>query len=226
MSRGSKPSLLINWLALAGWAVAAFGLWLPWNSPRSAALRFNLFELSEWITRLPSVRDGSLGIGQLHFLAVLGGSAVAGGLIAGWALAGRHSLRRTVLAVSALNALLILPGYPAILFVWSQPEATAQAVLGLAALVGLAVSTSLSTERNARAAALAQSAVALATLTVVGQARSLADQEFNLLLVGLGNAGAGFSLFVFGQLLVAATGFARAVNLSRSARAVPSRLLT
>ena len=226
MPRGTKPNHLVDWLALAGWVAGALGLWLPWTSSPSAALRFNLLELSEWITRLPSVRDGSLGIGQLHFLGVLGGCAVTGGLIAGSALAGRRRLRRAVLALSVLNALLIFPGFPAVLSVGSEPEATAQAVLGLAALGGLAASIRFSTGGSAQPAALAQCVVALVTLIGAWQARRLAAQEFNLLLVGLGSAGAGFLILVFGQLLVAATGLARALKPARRASAIPGQLAT
>src|SRR5258705_5136091 len=52
--------------------LALVGYWLPWLTHPVAALRLNGYELSEWITYLPGVRDGSLPLSRLLFLLPLG----------------------------------------------------------------------------------------------------------------------------------------------------------
>jgi len=51
--------------------LALVGYWLPWLTHPAAALRLNGYELSEWITFLPGVRDGSLPLNRLLFLLPL-----------------------------------------------------------------------------------------------------------------------------------------------------------
>src|SRR5258706_7220944 len=69
---------------LAALGLALFGYWLPWLTHPSAALRLNGYELSEWITYLPGVRDGSLPLSRLVFLLPLGCLALLLGLAATW----------------------------------------------------------------------------------------------------------------------------------------------
>src|SRR5258708_34443636 len=69
---------------LAALGLALFGYWLPWLTHPAAALRLNGYELSEWVTFLPGVRDGSLPLGRLVFLLPLGCLALLLGLAATW----------------------------------------------------------------------------------------------------------------------------------------------
>jgi hypothetical protein len=57
---------------LAALGLALVGYWLPWLTHPVAALRLNGYELSEWVTYLPGVRDGSLPLSRLLFLLPLG----------------------------------------------------------------------------------------------------------------------------------------------------------
>jgi len=72
MSRLRLPALL---LAVAGY-------WLPWLTHPAAALRLNGYELSEWITFLPGVRDGTLALSRLQFFLPLAGLALLCALVA------------------------------------------------------------------------------------------------------------------------------------------------
>lgn len=51
--------------------LALVGYWLPWLTHPAAALRLNGYELSEWVTFLPGVRDGSAPLNRLVFLLPL-----------------------------------------------------------------------------------------------------------------------------------------------------------
>src|SRR6188474_2876552 len=51
--------------------LALVGYWAPWLTHPAAALRLNGYELSEWVTFLPGVRDGSLPLSRLLFLLPL-----------------------------------------------------------------------------------------------------------------------------------------------------------
>jgi hypothetical protein len=56
---------------LAALGLALVGYWLPWLSAPAAALRLNGYELSEWVTYLPGVRDATLPLSRLLFLLPL-----------------------------------------------------------------------------------------------------------------------------------------------------------
>ena len=71
-------------IQLAALALALVGYWLPWFTHPVAALRLNGYELSEWVTFLPGVRDGSLPLNRLVFLLPLGCLALLLGLAATW----------------------------------------------------------------------------------------------------------------------------------------------
>jgi hypothetical protein len=58
-------------MQLAALGLALIGYWLPWLTAPAAALRLNGYELSEWITYLPGVRDGTLPLSRLLFLLPL-----------------------------------------------------------------------------------------------------------------------------------------------------------
>src|SRR5260221_287867 len=85
---------------LAALGLALIGYWLPWLTHPVAALRLNGYELSEWVTYLPGVRDGSLPLSRLLFLLPLSCLALLLGLAATW---------QSVLAAPLLSA---LPGAP------------------------------------------------------------------------------------------------------------------
>lgn len=56
--------------------LALVGYWGPWLIHPAAALTLNGYELSEWVTFLPQVRDGSLSLAALTF-AFLGGYSLS-----------------------------------------------------------------------------------------------------------------------------------------------------
>ncbi len=114
-----------------GIALLWVGYFLPWVPHRAAALTMGAYDLGDWVTLLPQVQAGSLPVGRLHFLALL---ALAAALTAGRASAGRA--RRWLLLPAGLGALMLLPGYPAIM--WYRTDATVQALLGLLAATLLA----------------------------------------------------------------------------------------
>ena len=62
--------------------LALVGYWLPWLTHPAAALRLNGYELSEWVTFLPAVRDGSSPLTRLVFLLPLAALALLCGLAA------------------------------------------------------------------------------------------------------------------------------------------------
>jgi hypothetical protein len=69
---------------LAALALALVGYWLPWLTHPVAALRLDGYELSEWITYLPGVRDGSLPLSRLMFLLPLGCLALLLAVASSW----------------------------------------------------------------------------------------------------------------------------------------------
>jgi hypothetical protein len=69
---------------LAALALALVGYWLPWLTHPVAALRLNGYELSEWVTFLPGVRDGSLPLSRLLFLLPLGCLALLLAVASSW----------------------------------------------------------------------------------------------------------------------------------------------
>jgi hypothetical protein len=128
---------LMLWLGLAlAWA----GYWAPWIAHRAAALNINGYDLGEWITRLPEVRDGSLRLSRLDFLIPLAAISLLTALAAGWARSRWARWLACLLAL--LGSVLILPEYPFILTAHTDPELRPALVLGVLtvlAVVGLAV---------------------------------------------------------------------------------------
>src|SRR5687767_6493572 len=62
--------------------LALVGYWAPWLTHPAAALRLNGYELSEWITFLPGVRDGTLPFNRLAFLIPLACLGLLSGITA------------------------------------------------------------------------------------------------------------------------------------------------
>jgi hypothetical protein len=151
-------------IQLASVGLALVGYWLPWLTQAAAALRLNGYELSEWVTFLPGVRDGSLPVSRLAFLLPLVCLALLFGLVASRprpaparlldrpaggepppARTGLSALLPPVrgragwglLAAGVVCDLIVFPPYPYILTAYADPEYRTQlfvAALGLIAL--------------------------------------------------------------------------------------------
>jgi hypothetical protein len=152
---------------LAALGLALVGYWLPWLTAPAAALRLNGYELSEWVTYLPGVRDGSLPLSRLLFLLPLACLALLLALAASrsadappiYILGGepqsprpRPARPRTGLAallpvaglggwvlliVGAVCALVVVPPYPYFLTAYADPEYRLQLFVALFSLVAL-----------------------------------------------------------------------------------------
>ena len=110
------------------------GYWAPWIAHRAAALQWSGYELAEWSSRLPGVRDGSLRLSRLDFLAPL--SAIA--LIT--ALAARDGRQPSWLswaarALALLGAIAILPEYPDLVIAHADAELRPVLILGVATVL-------------------------------------------------------------------------------------------
>ncbi|MEP7357212.1 MAG: hypothetical protein ABI847_08230 [Anaerolineales bacterium] len=143
------------------------GYWLPWLSAPPAALRLNGYELSEWVTYLPGVRDGSLPLSRLVFLLPLACLAILLALAASrtavappiYILGGEPQRPRALptrprsglsallpvdglsgwalLALGLLCALIVIPPYPYVLTAYADPEYRVQFFVALFSLVAL-----------------------------------------------------------------------------------------
>ena len=114
-------------LSLALLWIGYFGTWVQHSA---ASLTMNAHDLSEWITRLPQVRDGSLLVGRLHVLALLALTIV---LTTAWALRSRR--RWWALGLSVLGFTMLLPGYPFFLWYRTDPDVRYQLVFAATTLV-------------------------------------------------------------------------------------------
>jgi hypothetical protein len=145
-----------NYLQSGALAVALTGYFAPWLAHPAAALRLNGYELSEWVTLLPGVRDGSLPVSRLLLLAPLACLGLLFGL-ASSSLAtrpapplpardARHGPTSGLfilkpgwhwvpVGVGMLCALLLVPPWPYVLTAYADPEYQAQLFLALAAVV-------------------------------------------------------------------------------------------
>lgn len=168
--------------------LALAGYWLPWLSHPAAALRLNGYELSEWITFLPGVRDGTLSLTRLQFLLPLAGLALLCALVAvrpasrpvltpvGAPLRPPSPAPRTGLAAllpnvaspagwafllaGAICAFVVLPPYPYLLTAHADPEYRAQLLAAILTFAAFLIVVYLPHDLNAAA----QLVVALAAL--------------------------------------------------------------
>ena len=150
---------------LAALALALVGYWLPWLTHTDSALRLNGYELSEWVTFLPGVRDGSLPLSRLLFLLPLACLALLLGLAGTWQAARpivllTDTARRpansaprsglsamlpsiqgwggwALLALAAVCAFTVFPPYPYIFTAYADPEYRTQLFVAALAVVVL-----------------------------------------------------------------------------------------
>ena len=148
--------------------LALVGYWLPWLTHPAAALRLNGYELSEWVTFLPAVRDGSSPLTRLVFLLPLAALALLCALAAArpastlslpplgegtarrpatapraglWALLPNLAgpLGWLFLALGLLGALIIFPPYPYLLTAYADPEYQPQLLVAALTLIAVIV---------------------------------------------------------------------------------------
>jgi hypothetical protein len=152
---------------LAALGLALVGYWMPWLTAPAAALRLNGYELSEWVTYLPGVRDGTLPLSRLLFLLPLACLALLLALAASrsgdappiYILGGEPESPRArparprggwgaflpvaglggwaLLLLGAVCALVVVPPYPYFLTAYADPEYRVQLFVALFSLVAL-----------------------------------------------------------------------------------------
>jgi hypothetical protein len=135
-------------VSLAALLVALAGYWSPWLTQPAAALRLSGFDLAEWVTFLPGVRDGSLPLSRLAFLLPLACLALLLGLAAqagarrrgwrGWLPAAWWGWGLWLLA--GVCSLLVLPPYEAFRNREYWPEYQLQFWVACVTVAGVAVS--------------------------------------------------------------------------------------
>jgi hypothetical protein len=144
-SNTSAPRWL-GLVSLAALLAALAGYWSPWLTHPAVALRLSGFDLAEWVTFLPGVRDGSLPLTRLVFLLPLACLALLLGLAAqasprreGWRIWLPGSLWAWGLwLLAGVCALLVLPPYEAFRNREYWPEYQTQFWAACAALAGVA----------------------------------------------------------------------------------------
>jgi hypothetical protein len=213
--------------------LALLGYWLPWLTHPAAALRLNGYELSEWVTFLPGVRDGSLPLSRLIFLLPLACLALLSGLAAarpastlalpplGASTPRAAAPRRAGLAaylpplagpagwalllLGLLLALTVLPPYPYLLTAYADPEYQTQLFVGALALLAWAVVAYLPRDLNALLQALLALAAGLAGVWAALTVQPAASEVLN----ASWNLGLGWYLMLIGFAGLTVTGLAR-----------------
>lgn len=124
---------LIRSVTALGLVLLWLGYFLPWVPHPAAALSMGAYDLSDWVTRLPPMQDGSRPVGRLHFLALL---AMAVALTAGQA--SGKGVRRWLLLPAGLGGIMLLPAYPSIMWYRTDVAVQAQLILLVLTLVSAA----------------------------------------------------------------------------------------
>ena len=152
--RTSSPSKIsIFWFLNPAFCILALvGFWMPWLTQPAAALRLNGFDLAEWVTWLPSVRDGTLPLSRLALLMPAACLAVLLGLAAASARPSAEQRRRGwrgsvpasvegwgLLALALVCNLFVLPPYEAFTRADYWPDYQSQFWVACAALAGIGV---------------------------------------------------------------------------------------
>ncbi|MGQ0600767.1 MAG: hypothetical protein ACT4QE_03620, partial [Anaerolineales bacterium] len=123
------------------------GYWMPWLALPAAALQLNAYELSEWVTFLPSVQLGEVAFNRLSFLIPAACLALL------FALASaqmRSPSRRIIFAIwpdsilgwallvcAGLSVAAVFPYYPYVLTAYKDPEFQTQFFLACAVVLGI-----------------------------------------------------------------------------------------
>lgn len=156
-----------RYFRLAAVALALAGYWAPWLTHRTAALRLNGYELSEWVTLLPGVRSGELPLSRLLFLLPLACLALLLAVVStrvpvpvaapSLSEAPAHPVERPrtglaaalpalagpwawpLLLAALVCGLSVLPPYPYLLRALGDPEFQGQFFIGCATLLGVAL---------------------------------------------------------------------------------------
>ena len=147
---------------IASLTLALVGFWAPWLTHPAAALRLNGFELSEWVTFLPGVRDGSLPFGRFTFLIPVTALIPLLGIASANSRSQTTTRRRFRLLALLPNSPLswgllffalvclvaIFPPYEAFVLPDYWPEYQPQFIAACAAFVGLILILALPDEVN------------------------------------------------------------------------------
>ena len=187
-----------------GLVLALLGYWSPWLNLPPAALRLNGFELAEWSTFLPGVRDGSLSLPRLSFLPPLAGLALLLGIAAA-RFPYRSPARWTLLGAGLVCAYNIFPVYPYLLTAYANPEFQRQFFAACGVVAGLALTMFLP------AAWLDLPQIVLAALGVWSGAQALLTLRLAALelMGGAWPIGIGWAAMLAGFAGLAAAGWRR-----------------
>ncbi len=212
--------------------LALVGYWLPWLTHPAAALRLNGYELSEWITFLPGVRDGSSPLNRLVFLLPLAGLALLCALAAAQPTAtlslpplgaappptppartGLAAFLPTLAGPSGWLFLLlglgcafvVFPPYSYLLTAYADQEYQLQLLVAAVTLIAVFVVTFLPGDLGAAL----QTALAAGALAVAAWALLTVRPEARELLAAPWNIGLGWWVMLAGFGWLALLGLAR-----------------
>ena len=146
-------------LMLVTLALALLGYWSPWLTHPAASLRLNGYELSEWVTFLPGVHNGSLALSRLSFLVPLACLSLILSITASLTASPRPRpaslfwprwpsalLGWILLFLALLCSAALFPAYPYILTAYKDPEFQFQFFIACAIPFGILLTFYLPTE--------------------------------------------------------------------------------